>query len=113
MKKLALVHPILQKIDKIDRNKYLVHESLQFGILSYSFSYPVILHSSNSGKSTSMKSTIMWLTKVEMNFTIAQNQGFSIVEETIDIESILPIKKFLERLIRTQHALLFENIEYA
>ena len=113
MKKFELVHPIIKRIDKIDGNKYLVHETLQVGMLSYSFSYPVLLQSCNTNKSVSMKSTIMRLTKVDMKFTIKQNHGFSIVEEMIDIQSLLPIKKTLEKLFRKQHASLFENIEYA
>ena len=112
MHKFELVHPIIHRIDRIEGNQYRVHERVKLGFLSYSFTYPVILITSSANKCISMTSTIMKLTEVRMNFTIREFNGYSIVEEIININSVLPVKKLMQRLLIKHHSSLFHNIEY-
>ena len=43
MEKFTSVHPLISKIDKKGTNSYPVHETLKFGFIPFSFTYPVII----------------------------------------------------------------------
>lgn len=41
MQKFVSVHPVIFKIENSSNNNYLVHETLKFGFIPFSFTYPV------------------------------------------------------------------------
>jgi hypothetical protein len=53
----------------------------------------------------------MNLTKIEMKFIITSENELSVVEETLQFNSILPIKGILQKIFKKQHEQLFRNIE--
>ena len=113
MDKFASIHPVITKIEKTGENKFLVHETLKLGFIPFSFTYPVTIESDVANKTVSIKATVMKMTHIEMNFSIRQEGGVSIVEEIITFKSILPVKTFMEKIFREQHTLLFQNMDRA
>lgn len=110
MDKFASIHPVITKIDKTGENTYLVHETLKFGFISYSFTYPVSIESNAKEKTVSIKAAVMKITTIEMNYSILEENGRSTVDELITIKSPLPLKSFMEKIFREQHGLLFQNM---
>ena len=110
MQKFVSVHPVIYKIDKLDKNKYLVYETLKLGFIPVSFTYPAIIES-NFIDTVTIRATVMKLSKIEMVFTLKVKDNFTLVEENIRFNSPLPIKSIMESIFRKQHSLLFKNIE--
>lgn len=113
MQRFASVHPVISKIDTLGNGNYLVHETLKFGIVPFSFTYPVSIKKNNNEKIVVMVATVMRLTKIDMNFILRSENRFTIINETIDFRTALPIKSLMQRIFKEQHEQLFQNIEKA
>ena len=111
MQKFVSVHPVITKMDWLSANKYLVHETLRFGFIPVSFTYPVTIDQNDKDKTIVMRATVMKITKIEMNYKLDTFNGLTTINETITIKSFLPIRAVMERIFRKQHGLLFQNIE--
>lgn len=107
MKKFVAVHPIIYKMDDLSNGRYKVYEKL--GFISFTYSATVIGDSQN--KTVNIKAVVMKITHVEMNFAIKSEGDYSIIHETIDFRTPLPIKGILKNIFTRQHKQLFLNIE--
>ncbi len=111
MQKFVSVHPVISKIDKTGNDSYLVYETLKLGFIPFSFTYPVTIEQNPLDKTVIIRATVMKLTKIEINFILKTDNDFTVVEETIQFKSPLPIKFVMQRIFRKQHTQLFKNIE--
>ncbi len=111
MQKYVSVHPVIFQIDKTGNGSYLVHETLKFLFIPFSFTYPVTIESSDLNKTVVMRATVFKLTKIEMQFVLKAENDYTIIEENILFKSPLPVKFIMEGIFRKQHHQLFKNIE--
>ncbi|MDP3557113.1 MAG: hypothetical protein Q8T03_07040 [Bacteroidota bacterium] len=111
MQKFVLVHPVIFKIDDTGNNTYLVHEKLQFGFIPVTFTYPFTIEKNLANKIIIMRATVMKFTKIEIHFSLKQENDFTLVEETIQFKSPLPVKFIMQGIFKKQHTQLFKNIE--
>jgi carbon monoxide dehydrogenase subunit G len=111
MQRFAAVHPIIQRIVPLGGDRYRVHETVRFGPIPYSFTYPVELTVDHALSSIRIRATIQGLITMDMRFMVAPKGNGSRITETVEIRSPLPIKGYLLRLLREQHAQLFRNID--
>jgi carbon monoxide dehydrogenase subunit G len=110
MQKFVSVHPVISQIDKIGTEQYLFHETLKFGFIPFSFTYPVVIENKPLEKTVVMRATVMKLTKIEIIFVLKARNGFTLVEENIKFKSPLPVKFIMKRIFKKQHEQLFINI---
>jgi carbon monoxide dehydrogenase subunit G len=110
MDKYVSFHPIIDKIEHLSNNNYLVSETLKFGFLPFSFTYPVFLSSNPVEKTVEMKATVMKFIKIEMVFVLKSEGNSTIVTETIHFRSPFPVKKIMSHIFKKQHASLFANM---
>lgn len=111
MKKFVSVHPVIYQIDTIGNENYLVHETLKFAFIPFSFAYPVTIEKSILDKKVTFRATIYKLTQIEMKFILTEDNKFTIIDEEINFKSILPLIFFMQNIIKKQHHQLFKNIE--
>jgi carbon monoxide dehydrogenase subunit G len=111
MQKFVSVHPVISKIDHLDNENYLVHETLQLGFIPFSFSYPVKIEKNKADKIVIIQATVFKLTKIEMKFVLTSDNDFTIIEEEIIFKSLLPVKFIMKKVFKKQHQKLFKNIE--
>jgi carbon monoxide dehydrogenase subunit G len=111
MQKFVSVHPVISKINDLGENNYKVFETLKFGFIPFSFTYPVTIASNFKERSIVIKATVMKLNKIEMVFKITVDNGITIVDESIHFETIFPIKSIMKSIFTKQHHILFKNIE--
>lgn len=111
MQKFVSVHPVISKIEKTGSDSYLVHETLKFGPIPFSFTYPVTIEKSITDVTVIMRAIVFKLTKIEMKFALKKDGDFTNVEENIQFKSPLPIKFVMENIFRKQHKQLFENMD--
>lgn len=111
MQKFVSVHPVISKIESISDKSYLVHETLKFGFIPFSFTYPVTVENSISDKIVVIRATVFKLTKIEMKFVLKTDNDFTIIDEEIMFKSPLPIKSVMESVFKKHHEQLFKNIE--
>lgn len=111
MQKFVSVHPVISKIDRLSEKNYLVYETLKFGFISFTFTYPVTIEQDFDQKQVLIKATVMKITKIEMSFKLRQEKGFAIVNESILFKSPLPVKFIMQNIFKKHHNKLFKNIE--
>lgn len=111
MQRFAAVHPIIQRIDALGGDQFRVHETVRFGLIPYSFTYRVERTMDPALPSVRMRATIQGMTTLDMEFMVVPNGSGSLITETVEIRSALPIKGYLRRLLREQHTQLFRNID--
>lgn len=111
MQKFASVHPVISKIDNLGNNTYLVHETLKFAFIPFSFTYPVNIIRSDENKTITIKATVMKITQITMTFTLRSESAFTVINETIDFNTILPVKSIMQSIFKKQHEQLVKNIE--
>lgn len=111
MQKFVLVHPIISKIENISDKNYLVHETLKFGFIPFSFTYPVTIEKSFLDKIVIIRATVFKIIKIEMRFVLKEDNGYTIIDEEIHFNSPLPIKSIMKKVFKVQHEKLFKNID--
>jgi len=111
MQKFVSVHPVIYQIDKTGIDSYLVHETLKFGFIPFSFTYPVTIEKNTIDKVVVIRASVFKLTKIEMKFVLKTDNDYTIIEEDIQFKSVLPIKFIMQSIFRKQHNQLFKNIE--
>lgn len=111
MQKFVSVHPVIFQIDNKGNESYLVHETLKFGFIPFSFTYPVTIEKSIADNKVTIRATVFKITKIEMQFNLKAENDFTIIDEEINFKSPLPIKFIMKGIFKTQHKQLFKNIE--
>ena len=111
MQKFVSVHPVISQIDHIGNESYLVHETLKFGFIPFSFTYPVTIEKCALNKTVTIRANVFKLTKIEMKFALKTDNGYTIIDEEILFKSPLPVKFIMEGIFKKQHDQLFKNIE--
>ena len=83
LQKFALVHPVISQIDNTGKELYLVHETIKFGFIPFSFTYPVTIDKSISDKKVNIRATVFKLTKIEIQFVLKADNDFTIIDKQI------------------------------
>jgi carbon monoxide dehydrogenase subunit G len=113
MQKFVSVHPVIFQIDNIGNERFLVHETLKFGFIPFSFTYPVTIEKSSVDKTVIIRATVFKLTKIEMKFVLRADNDYTHINEEITFQSPLPVKFIMQRIFKKQHEQLFKNMETA
>jgi len=58
-----------------------------------------------------LKATVMKFTKIDMVFQLKEKGKSCAIDEEITIQSKLPIKSMLGKILKKQHQQIFKNIE--
>lgn len=111
MQKFVSVHPVIFKIENSSNNNYLVHETLKFGFIPFSFTYPVNIEKNAIEKTVVIRATVFKLTKIDMKFILKEENNYTIIKEEITFKSVFPVKFIMQRIFKKQHTQLFKNIE--
>ncbi len=111
MQKYVSFHPVITKIDHKDGNNYLVYETLKFGPIPISFTYPVTVSQYKAANKVIFEATVMKITQIKMEFDLIEEvEGITEITETISFKSFLPIKGLMANIFTAQHQQLFKNM---
>ena len=58
-----------------------------------------------------MHAVVMKYTKIDLVFNLRSENGFTVIDETINFKSLLPVSFIMEKLFKKHHTQLFKNIE--
>ena len=111
MDKFSSIHPIIYKITNTGNYSYKVYETLKFGFVPFSFTYPVTIKEDKTNKVITMYAIVFKLIKIKLKFSLTQGIEYTHIQEQIRFNTILPIKFILEKLFKKQHQALFENLD--
>ena len=107
----ASVHPVISKMVSTGKDSYTAFETLKMGPVPFSFSYPAVVHHNSSEGIVQMKAVIFKMTNMEMSFSMSAQNGITTIVEDIQIKCIWPLKSLIFNTVKTQHTILFKNIE--
>lgn len=105
------VHPVISKMVSTGKDEYTAFETLQIGPVPFSFSYPTVVHHNSTKGSIHMQAIIFKMTTMALSFTLSAQNGTTTIEEEIQVKSIWPLKSLILNTVKTQHTILFKNIE--
>jgi carbon monoxide dehydrogenase subunit G len=110
MQKFVTVHPIIFKIEPLENNKYLVYERLKLGFIPFSFTYVANVEGDKEKGLIIIKAIVFKVTKIEMRFQLSSKNNQTLVSETVNFKSPLPVETIMKSVFKKQHQLLFQNI---
>ncbi len=110
MQKYVSFHPVITKIDHTGENNYLVHETLKFGPIPVSFTYPVTVEQQQNPNKVIFEASVMKINHIKMEFVLIEEQGITQITETITFKTLLPIKTLMANIFKAQHTQLFQNM---
>lgn len=110
MQKFVSVHPIIFKIEPLENNKYLIHERLKIAFIPFSFTYVATVEGDKEKGLITIKATVFKVTKIEMRFQLSSKNNQTLVSETVNFKSHLPVEPIMKAVFKKQHQLLFQNI---
>lgn len=110
MQKFASMSPVISKVDEFGNRKYLFYETHKLGPIRYTCSYPVSIELSNRNRTITMRAAINKYIRINFIFVIVDAVDYSVIEETVEYESIIPLKPIFFYLLKKQHQKLFLNI---
>jgi carbon monoxide dehydrogenase subunit G len=109
MQRFVEVHPVIYKIDTIAPYSYRMHETLKLLFLPISFSYPATVEVEK--EHIVMKAVVYKIVHIMIQFDLKASEKGTIIDETIDFDTFLPIKFFMSAMFKKVHRALFERIE--
>lgn len=110
MQKFASVSPVITKVDEIGHHRYLVCEILKFGPIPFKFKYPLRIELSDKNRTVTMRAVVHKIIQINFIFRIVDAVDYSVIEETIEYQSLLPLGPIFFYVLKKQHETLFENI---
>lgn len=108
--KFTKVHPLIEKMELIDKRRYKVFEKVKFGPFPYSFTYEAAIDQDLENGVINMNISIKMGTRISLTFRVLPISGGCRIEEMVEMQSLLPIRGYMKKLISDQHKILFENI---
>jgi len=104
IEKFVNVHPLIYKMTALGENKHKVFEKVMIGVMLYNFTYKAfITHDKDSVK---IVATIMGITTISMLFTFKEEDNITTTNERLTVNSPLPIKNYMYKLIEKQHRIM-------
>jgi len=70
MQKFVSNHPVIDKIEPLSKNIFLVNETLKLGFIPVSFRYQFSLNMNLLEQTVEMNATVMKFTKIKMVFVV-------------------------------------------
>ena len=110
-KKFTSVHPIITKLEKIDKDTYKVYESMELGPFPYNFTYKAQFFPNFENYQLTIKAVVSGIVHITMDFRLQDFDGKCHLVEDVTFKSVLPVARMMEKVFREQHQTLFENIE--
>jgi len=109
--KFAKAHPIIYKIQQQSHENYIVFERLKIAFVNITFTYPTTIKSIAESNTIEMHAVVKKRVHIKILFKLSMQNGITLVEEHVEIKSILPIGFILKSIFKKQHKQLFLNIE--
>ncbi|MBA3665830.1 MAG: hypothetical protein H0W61_16735 [Bacteroidetes bacterium] len=113
MEKFVSVHPIIDKMDALGENNYVVYEKLKLLSIPCTFKYKALITGSVNGDHVNIQAVVMRMIEIEMNFHLKTNGDMTQITEEVSFRTVLPVKPIMQKIFREQHLQLFNNIAKA
>ena len=104
------IHPLITKVDKIDKNRFECHETTAIFSIPYSFKYVVDINSINSNQVV-MISEVQKGVWMKLNFSIQYLQNEPFLCEEIEIRGSYLVQKILSKKLKKAHQKMFNNLK--
>ena len=105
------VHPIIYLMKPLANGGYLVHEMLKVAFINIYFTYPCTIESDAIEKTITMKAVVKKMVHIQIDFELSIENDQTVVNEFITSKSLLPVALLMNKIFKTQHQKLFQNIE--
>ncbi len=111
MQKFCSIHPVIYKITPTNKkDNFLIYEKLNWGLIPFSFNYPAKVISNYESMDVRMHARIFIMVNIHLTFKFKSSLEHTHITELVKVQSIFPIKWLVYRILRTQHTILFKNM---
>ena len=111
----ASVHPLIEHMEPLPSGRVRAQERMMIGPwrTPLRFGYIATIETDPTERTVRMSAAVMGLAHLHFTFRVEPEGSSSLVRERAEVRSLLPIQRLMHGIIRTQHAILFANIESA
>ena len=102
-------HPLIYRVTDLGGQRYRMYERLP-GLRWLPFSYPAEVAGDPQGRVVQMQAKVFGLVAIAMVFELQPTALGCTVEEAVDIQAWLPVRKVVAKIFRAQHVRWFQNI---
>lgn len=110
-KMFVAAHPVITEMVTIGNDEYRVHETLRVLGIPISFRYVACITVLDKNRAVKMSAIVMRLVRIEIEFNMTTENSKTVITETVNFNSWLPVKPIMGAVFRKQHKKLFERIE--
>ena len=110
MDKFTEIHPVIYKVEALGQNNYLIFEKLTFAFIPYAFTYPAQVRSNYENYSVTMRAHVMKLVSINIVFELKTEGDTTLVKETVEFRSFLPLQPLLKLIFKKQHSEFFSRL---
>ena len=103
-------HPLIQKMEPLGANTYLVHEKISFLFIPIVFRYKASIHSDSTSSMVGMTADVFGMVHIELTFRLSTTDRGCRVDEIVNFHSKLPVTSILKKVFQKQHLALFKSI---
>lgn len=111
----AAAHPLIERMDPLPGGRVRARERMMIGPwrTPFRFGYTATVEAEPAARTVRMSASVLGLAHLHFTFRVEPEGSSSLVRERAEVRSPLPIQRLMHGIIRTQHAILFANIERA
>ncbi|MBC7447850.1 MAG: hypothetical protein H7330_07300 [Hymenobacteraceae bacterium] len=109
MEHFVAVHPVIYRVEALGGDRYVMHEKLPFW-LAPAFRYPATVEPDPAAGRIRMRASVLRLVHFTLDFQLSAVGPHTRVDETIEIRSVLPVKRLMKYILQRLHGQLFHNI---
>ncbi|MCC6400180.1 MAG: SRPBCC family protein [Flavobacteriales bacterium] len=113
--RFAAAHPLIERMEPLPGGRVRACERMMIGPwrTPWRFGYTATVEAEPAARTVRMSAAVMGLAHLHFTFRVEPKGLSCLVQERAEVRSPLPIQRFMHGIIRTQHAILFANIERA
>jgi uncharacterized protein YndB with AHSA1/START domain len=105
----AATHPLIYRVASLGGQRFRMYERMP-GLRWLRFSYPAEIVGDSQRLVVQMRAKVFGLVSIAMAFELQPTALGCTVEETVDIQTRLPVRKLAAKVFRAQHVQWFQNI---
>lgn len=102
------IHPVIYKINELEKGSWRIFEKLRFAGIPLSFNYPASMQCDATSRDINMQAVVMNVVAISLSFQINEHKENTRINEHITIKSIFPVHPVIKQVFKNKHKEMFD-----